>query len=129
MGAVIVRDGLILAVKRGPNKALPGKWEFPGGKVEDGESPTDALRRELREELLCEATIGDVITTTTHNYNFGTVVLTTFYCALKHDEPTLTEHVDLHWLQPAELLSIDWAPADVPAVKIVDEQLSGATNP
>lgn len=124
VGAVIVRGGQVFAVQRGPGKALPGMWEFPGGKVEAEESPQDALARELREELLCDARVGDFITTTEHDYSFGTVVLSTYFCELEHGEPRLTEHVDLRWLPPARLNSLDWAPADIPAVELIMEKLA-----
>lgn len=124
VGAVILRDGAVFAVQRGPEKALPGMWEFPGGKVEDGETPKDALERELREELLCTADVGDFITTTAYEYSFGTVILSTYFCELLEGEPQLTEHAKLRWVDPSELDSLDWAPADIPAVKIVMEKLA-----
>ena len=65
VGAVIVRDGLILCAQRGPGGNLAGMWEFPGGKIEPGESPRDALVREIDEELRCEVVVGDEVTTTT----------------------------------------------------------------
>ena len=124
VGAVILRDGAVFAVQRGPAKALPGMWEFPGGKVEGGETPKDALERELREELLCTAKVGDFITTTAYEYSFGTVILSTYFCELLEGEPQLTEHAELRWVDPSELDSLDWAPADIPAVKIVMEKLT-----
>lgn len=123
VGAVIVRDGKVLAVQRGPDKALPGMWEFPGGKIEANETAEEALARELSEELLCDATVGDFITTTAYDYSFGTVVLSTYFCTLGSQEPTLTEHEKLAWLPPSELESVDWAPADIPAVEHIIESL------
>lgn len=119
VGAVIVRDGRILCAQRGSDGALAGKWEFPGGKVERGEPPRDALVRELTEELLCEVAVGEVVTTTIHDYDFATICLTTFLCELLAGEPTLTEHQAVVWLAPDELYTLDWAPADVPAVALV----------
>lgn len=119
VGAVIVRDGLILCAQRGSAGALGGLWEFPGGKIEAGESPRDALEREITEELGCQVDVGDEVTTTTHEYDFGIVTLTTFYCALLDGEPQLTEHQAVAWLPPSELLSLDWAPADIPAVELI----------
>src|SRR5699024_2684862 len=108
VGAVIVKNGKVLAVQRGPGKALPGKWEFPGGKIEADETPEEALSRELSEELLCDASVGDFITTTAYDYPFGTVVLSTYFCELGSVSPQLTEHADLRWLDPQELHSLDW---------------------
>ena len=117
VGAVIVRDGMILAARRGPQSRLPGLWEFPGGKVEPGETPREALEREIHEELECTVGIGAELMTTTHAYDFGDVNLTTFWCELRSGTPRLTEHSEVRWMRPAELDSIEWAPADIPAVR------------
>lgn len=119
VGAVIVRDGRILCARRGPAGRLGGLWEFPGGKIEPGETPRAALVREIDEELRCEVLVGGEVTTTTHVYDFGTITLTTFWCELVAGTPVLTEHSEVRWLRPTELDSIEWAPADVPAVDII----------
>ncbi|MEN2768041.1 (deoxy)nucleoside triphosphate pyrophosphohydrolase [Ornithinibacillus xuwenensis] len=116
VGAVIVKDGKILCAQRGPVKSLPYKWEFPGGKIEKGELPEDALRREIEEEMKCKIKVEDKVEYTRHEYDFGIVHLTTFICYLVEGAPTLTEHVKIKWLDPQELPSLDWAPADIPAI-------------
>lgn len=126
VGAVIVKDGEILCAQRGPDGSLPGMWEFPGGKIETGESARQALQREITEELECEVVVGDEVTTTIHEYDFGTVTLTTFYCELLDGKtPTLTEHSEVRWLRPEHLTSVEWAPADVPAIELIQEQYAG----
>lgn len=124
VGAVITKDENVLAARRGPGKPMAGFWEFPGGKIEPDESPKGALARELREELLCSATIGDFITTTEYDYDFGTVVLSTYFCTLANETPQLTEHDEIRWLPAVELEELDWAPADIPTVKLVASALS-----
>ncbi len=124
VGAVITRDGLVLCAQRGDDGNLPGLWEFPGGKIEQGESKHAALTREVSEELGCTVDVGREVTTTTHLYDFGEVVLTTFYCRLLAGAPTLTEHVSLRWLRPDELDTISWAPADIPAIAQIQADLS-----
>lgn len=128
VGAVIVRDGLVYCVQRGPGGSLPGMWEFPGGKIEPGEDETAALTREIQEELLCEVAVGTKITTTAHEYDFGTVRLTTYYCDLIAGEPTLTEHAAEIWLRPDRLTDLTWAPADVPAIHQIVRHLSTVTK-
>jgi 8-oxo-dGTP diphosphatase len=76
VGAVLTRAQTILAAQRSSTMSLPGMWEFPGGKIEQDESPKEALLRELKEELLCSAEIGKHIQTTEHEYDFGIVILT-----------------------------------------------------
>ncbi|HZG70473.1 MAG TPA: (deoxy)nucleoside triphosphate pyrophosphohydrolase [Chondromyces sp.] len=117
VGAVIVENGKILCAQRGPGKSLPYKWEFPGGKIEEGESPQQALQREIQEEMKCEVEIGEQVEHTVYEYDFGIVHLTTFHCRLIKGKPVLTEHVDIKWLPPNKLIDLDWAPADVPAIE------------
>ncbi len=116
VGAVIVHEGTILCAQRGHSKVLPLKWEFPGGKIEKGESPKQALQREIEEELQCQIEVGEQIEYTVYEYDFGIVHLTTFYCQLVAGHPTITEHIEFRWLQKEELHTLDWAPADIPAI-------------
>ncbi len=122
VGAVFVKSGKILAARRGGAMALPGLWEFPGGKVEPGESPIDALRRELAEELKVNVEVKQYLTTTDYEYEFGVVSLSTYYVELRGTEPVLTEHSEVRWLAPSELFDVEWAPADVPAVRMLAGQ-------
>jgi 8-oxo-dGTP diphosphatase len=124
VGAVILREGSVFCAQRGPAGALPGMWEFPGGKIEHGESPAAALEREILEELGCHVRVGREVTSTRHQYEFGVVCLTTYYCELLDGEPALSEHQAAAWLLPAELTSVEWAPADVPAVEIIQRRMT-----
>jgi len=124
VGAVVVQDGLVLATQRGTDGSLPGLWEFPGGKIEPGESKEAALVREIDEELGCTVEVQGEVATTAYEYEFGVVTLTTFYCRLVAGTPQLTEHASMAWLRPDELGSIDWAPADIPAVAKIQADLS-----
>lgn len=116
VGAVLTQGSKILAAQRGKDMSLSGLWEFPGGKIEEGETPQEALRRELEEELLCTADIGEKVETTEHEYDFGIVILTTFFGTIVDKEPTLTEHSEVRWVEASELGGLPWAPADIPAV-------------
>ena len=111
VGAVIIENGKILCAQRGPAKSLPLKWEFPGGKIEEGESPQEALRREIKEEMQCKIEIGEQVEHTVYEYDFGIVHLTTFTCKLVEGEPVLTEHVAIKWLSPEELKSSRLGPS------------------
>lgn len=117
VGAVIVEDGKILCAQRGETKVLPLKWEFPGGKIEAGESPQQALIREIHEEMHCKIEVSNQIEHTVYEYDFGIVHLTTFYCKPIQGNPVLTEHVAIKWLSPEELESLEWAPADIPTIE------------
>ena len=114
----------MLCAQRGPRGALAGLWEFPGGKVEPDEFPRHAIEREIAEELGCVVEVGDEVTTTSHEYDFGVVTLTTFWCRLVEGTPDPTEHADLVWLAPVDLDTLAWAPADLPAVALVQARLA-----
>lgn len=124
VGAVLLQNGTVLCAQRSEQMTLPHLWEFPGGKIEIDETPQEALKRELAEELLIEAEIGGQVETTSYEYDFGIVTLTTFYCTLKKGKPTLTEHAEIRWVEPCNLDELEWAPADIPAVqKIMKEMI------
>lgn len=119
VAAVIMRDGLVLCARRGPQQSLPGMWEFPGGKVEAGEPPEAALVREIREELGCEISVGKLINTHAHVYPFARVSLDSYWCTLTSGDPEPAEHAELEWIPPNRIHDLEWAPADVPAVELV----------
>ena len=128
VGAVIVSEGQVLCAQRAGSGPLAGKWEFPGGKVEPDEAPEAALVREIYEELGCGISVGELVTTTVHEYDFAVVALTTFYCDLTEGRPQLTEHAELRWLDAGDLRFLDWAPADVPAVALVERQFTSSVQ-
>ena len=108
VGAIIIKDGRILAVKRGEskNKAVAYKYEFVGGKIEEGESPQVALKREVREE------VGQRFMQEVYEYEDVFVNLQTYFCRPLSEKYELKEHLDGKWLAPEELFSVEWAPAD-----------------
>lgn len=119
VGAVIVQNGKVLCAQRGEGKSLAGFWEFPGGKIEAHETARDALHREIEEELLCDVEVADEVCTSSYEYGFGTVTLTSFVCHLLNGVPRLTEHQAIQWLDPSEMSGLDWAPADQEAVRLI----------
>lgn len=115
--AIIQQDGLILAAQRSATMSLPLKWEFPGGKLEAGESPQVCLLRELNEELGISVTIGQGLPPHTHCYPSFTVTLYPFLCHQLQGHITLHEHNDARWLKLTDLLQLDWAEADLPLIQ------------
>lgn len=117
-GAIIIQNNKIFCAQRNSHGSLPLKWEFPGGKVEEGESHHTALNRELIEELEIEVDMNeDIYMKVSHDYDFGTVHLTTIVCYLKGESPLLKEHHDSKWLPVEDLDKLDWAPADIPIIE------------
>ena len=112
VGAVIIDDGKLFSAQRNHGK-YAGYWEFPGGKIESGESPEEALRREIREELCAEITIKRHFTTLSHEYENFIVSLNLYICKLISDYKLL-DHSDAKWLDSENLLSVKWLPADLP---------------
>ena len=124
VGAVLVHDGRVFAAKRGPGKSMAGYWEFPGGKVEAGETPEDALARELREELKIDVTVGEFIVTATYEAGTAVIELSTYLCTIIEGVPVLTEHEEFRWLPVSELSDVEWAPADIPTVELLQERFA-----
>ena len=121
VAAVIIADQQVLCAQRSDSMSLPLLWEFPGGKVETGESKSTALKREIKEELLCDIVVEDKITTTTYDYDFGVVHLHSYHCTLQTQAPTLTEHKAMKWLNITELQQLAWAPADISTVNMISQ--------
>lgn len=114
--AIIERDGLVLVAQRSAAMNLPLKWEFPGGKIDPGETAAEGLRREIREELAVEVSVGQSLPASTHHYPAFTVTLYPFVCTLETGEIILHEHAALAWLPVENLASLDWAEADLPVL-------------
>lgn len=111
VAALIWRDGKFLICQRPANKKRALLWEFVGGKLEPGETPEQALKRECREELAIEVQVGGVFCEVTHVYPDVTVHLTLFN-AETSDRPTMLEHNDMRWIVPAEIDNFEFCPAD-----------------
>lgn len=116
VGAAIVRDSEVLVARRGNTGSEAGKWEFPGGKVEPGETPEAALAREIDEELGVAIEVGAALGTGVVTRAELRIVLTVFEARLLAGEPEAREHAELRWLGLGALEALDWAEADLPAV-------------
>jgi len=116
--AVIIRDYKILIVRRSKEMRLAGKWEFPGGKLDAGETAEKSIVREIKEELLIDIEISLVLEPSFYSYPRGDIKLFPFVChILKNQEPQLTEHDAMAWVNLQELYKYELAPADIPILK------------
>ena len=119
--AAIIRDGdRIFATQRGYG-AWKDYWEFPGGKVEPGETPEEALRREIREELETEITVGEKLATIEYDYPEFHLSMDCFLAEVKKGDLILKEHEAARWLQKNELDSVEWLPADKTIIESLKE--------
>ena len=125
VAAVIFKDGKVFATQRGYGEFKDG-WEFPGGKVEPGESPEDALRREIREELEVEVNVGDLIDTIEYDYPAFHLSMKCFACTIAGGSPHLLEHEAAKWLKSTQLGSVNWLPADVTLIPKIEKMVEGA---
>lgn len=123
VGAAIIDDNKVLAMQRSDQMTLSGLWEFPGGKIEVGETEEDALIREIREELDTNIEIIDYLDEASYDYSFGTVRLKVYTAKIISGQITLKEHNDKKWLKADELSTIDWAPVDIPLLKALESKL------
>lgn len=116
VAAVVERDGEFLVTRRQKGVHLEGMWEFPGGKIDQGETHDAALRREIREELDTDVSVGDLVFYTTHDYSDITVALYFYACELQGTpRPTLGQ--EMRWVARAELPSLGFPPADAELIK------------
>ncbi len=114
--AIIVHDNQILATQRGYGSFKDG-WEFPGGKIEEGETPKQALVREIREELDTEIEVGGLFDTVEYDYPAFHLSMDCFLCTVKSGNLVLKEHEAARWLTPETLGSVNWLPADIELIE------------
>lgn len=123
VAAIIKRDGKIFATQRGYGDFKDG-WEFPGGKVEPGETPENAIVREIKEELSADIVVGDLLTTVEYDYPKFHLSMDCFWAELKEgSEMTLLEHEAAKWLSIDNIDTVDWLPADMDVVARIKQVL------
>ena len=109
-------DPIIFATQRGYGD-FKGGWEFPGGKIEEGETPQEALKREIMEELDTEISVGELIDTVEYDYPTFHLSMDCFWCEIINGDLILKEHEAAKWLDKESFYSVDWLPADISLVK------------
>lgn len=116
----IFKDDQVLIARKAPGKSLAGKWEFPGGKIQEGEDPEQALKRELQEELGMEVNVNHFIAENLHHYEAFTIRLRAFKCEFISASFELTDHDRVEWVHPLQLSNYDLAEADKPFICLIN---------
>ena len=122
VAAIIIRNGRLFATQRGYGE-WKDWWEFPGGKVETGENPCEALRREIREELDTEISVGEMLATVEYDYPKFHLSMQCYLCSVVSGDLSLQEHEDARWLTADDLYSVKWLPADLDILPMIIEKL------
>lgn len=122
VAAIITDNGKIFATQRGYGEFKDG-WEFPGGKIEPGETPEQALMREIQEELNTEIAVGKLFETVEYDYPAFHLTMHCFFCMVQSGDLVLREHEACKWLSAKELYSVDWLPADKELIRHLKDTL------
>ena len=123
VAAVIIQNSTVFCAQRPDSGETAKKWEFPGGKIEVGESHEGALIREIQEEFDVRITVGPLVLTVTHQYQTFLLIMHAYQASIVEGYLTPQEHIDTRFLTSRELYTVDWAPADIPIVKAVERRL------
>jgi len=115
--AIIINNGKVLIAQRAEKQKLAGKWEFPGGKIEFGETPEECLKREIKEELGINTEVNDFFCESIYHYDTGAIKLIAYKAQWIDGECKLTAHSQIKWVNPPELENYDFSPADIYFVK------------
>lgn len=125
VGAIVERDGAVFAARRNADRSAGGLWEFPGGKVETGETPEAALRRELQEELGVDVSVGPFIDRSLSDVGSSRIELSCYSARFDGGDPVASsDHDAMQWVALDELASLEWAPGDVPLIEVLPERLA-----
>ena len=122
VAAIIIHNKQIFVTQRGYGEFKDG-WEFPGGKIEPGETPQEALAREIKEELDIEIEVGDYLETVDYDYPSFHLAMDCFFCTIKSGKLVLKEHEAAKWLTMENLDSVDWLPADKGLIESIKKYL------